>query len=300
MHKRMDWSSVNFDWNRARAFLVTADEGSFSAAARALKMAQPTVGRQVSALERELGVALFERIGHGLSLTPTGLDLLEHVRAMSEAAIRVSLTAAGQSLSIDGSVCISASQITACFELPSIIQRLRTKHPGIEVEIVATNSTSDLSRREADIAIRSFRPTQPDLIARKVKEGRAHLYASAAYLESMGNPETPEELSRCDFIGFDRGDALQKGLAAMGLTLTPGSFPILTENQLVQWELAKQGAGVCIMTQDVGDSEPRVRRALPELPGFPVPMWLTSHRELSTSRRMRVVFDLLLAGLRGE
>ncbi|MDH3432443.1 MAG: LysR family transcriptional regulator, partial [Gammaproteobacteria bacterium] len=75
----MDWRSVDFDWNRARAFLVTAEEGSLSAAARALGMTQPTLGRQVTALETELGVALFERGGRGLELTPSGLDLLEHV-----------------------------------------------------------------------------------------------------------------------------------------------------------------------------------------------------------------------------
>ena len=85
----MDWQNVRFDWNRARAFLVTAEEGSLSAAARALGMAQPTLGRQVEALQQELGVALFERTGRGLELTPSGLDLLEHVRTMREAAGRL-------------------------------------------------------------------------------------------------------------------------------------------------------------------------------------------------------------------
>ncbi len=294
----MDWRSVNFDWNRARAFLVTAEEGSFSAAARALGMAQPTIGRQVAALEQELDVVLFERVGHGLRLSPTGLDLVEHVRAMGEAATRVSLTAAGQSLSLDGTVCISASQILATYTLPPIIAGLRAQHPGIEIEIVATNEASDLSRREADIAVRSFRPKQPDLVARKVKDGLARLYASPAYLERIGNPSTPDELSRGDFLGFGRDEALMNGLNAMGLSLTKESFPVLTENQLVQWELTKQGVGICIMVEEVGDAEPRVQRALSSLPPFPVPMWLTTHREPNTSRRMRVVFDLLYEGLK--
>ena len=92
----MDWRSIKFDWNRARTFLVTAEEGSLSAAARALGMAQPTLGRQVDALEEELGVVLFERAGRGLVLTPSGLELLDHVRAMGEAAGRMSLAASGQ------------------------------------------------------------------------------------------------------------------------------------------------------------------------------------------------------------
>jgi len=297
MQIRMDWTAASFDWTRVRAFLVTAEEGSFSAAGRALGIAQPTVGRQVAALEDELDVVLFERAGHGLVLTPTGLSLVEHARAMNDAAVRLALTAAGQSLSLEGVVVISASQITATHTLPPIIADLRTIHPGIEIEIVATNDTSDLARREADIAIRSFRPTQPDLFARKVKDGAAHLYASPDYLETIGNPTTAEELSRAQFLGFDRGDAMIKGLAALGLSLTPANFPVITGNQLVQWELTKRGVGISIMTEEVGDAEPLVRRALPDFPPFPLAVWLTTHRELSTSRRIRVVFDLLVERL---
>ncbi|PRQ05415.1 HTH-type transcriptional regulator TdfR [Enhygromyxa salina] len=289
----MDWRSTTFDWNRARAFLVTAEEGSFSAAARALGISQPTIGRQVAALEQELDVVLFERVGHGLQLTATGNDLLEHVRPMGEAAVRVSLTAAGQSLSIDGQVCISAAEIEAFYVLPPIVARLRESHPGIEIELVATNATSDLGRREADIAVRSFRPKQPELVARKVRDGRAWLYATPDYLARLGNPTTAADLSKGQFLGFDRSDTLIKGLNAMGLSLTPDNFPVIVGNQLVQWELAKQGVGICIMTEEVGDPEPRVVRALEDFPPFPVPTWLTTHRELNTSRRLRVVFDRL-------
>ena len=88
-----------------------------------------------------------------------------------------------------------------------------------------------------------------------------------------------------------------RGLNALGLSLTQSSFGVITENQLLQWELTKRGVGLAMMTEEVGDAEPLVRRALPDLPAFPVPLWLTTHRELSTSRRMRVVFDLLLEGL---
>lgn len=294
----MTKGSTGFDWNRARAFLATAQEGSFSAAARTLQASQPTIGRQVAALEAELDVVLFERVGHGLVLTPTGADLVEHIRAMDEAALRVSLAAAGQSVSLDGPVCISASQLEAVYILPPIVAGIREAHAGIDIEVLVTNETSDLGRREADIAIRGFRPTQPELFARKVKDGAAHLYGSKDYLDRLGNPTTVEQLSRASFIGFDRTDTLLDGLSAMGLSLTQGSFGVVTQNQLLQWELAKRGVGICMMIEEVGDAEPLVRRALPDLPGFPVPLWLTTHRELSTSRRMRVVFDLLLEGLR--
>jgi DNA-binding transcriptional LysR family regulator len=290
---------MNFDWNRARAFLATADHGSFSAAARVLGVAQPTVGRQVAAFEEELGVTLFERVGRGLQLTPTGLDLAEHVRAMNDAALSVSLTAAGQSASLKGVVCIAASEVIAFYFLPQIIARIRSEHPGIEVEIVASNQASDLRRREADIALRNFRPKDPELIARKLKGGFGRLYASPGYLAGIGNPTSLADLSRASFFGFDRTDTMVEGFKRIGLQLSSANFPIVTGNHLLQWELCKQGLGICIIMEAVGDAEPRVQRVLDEVQPWPVPLWLTSHRELRNNRRMRVVFDLLVEGLNG-
>ncbi|MFO7563897.1 MAG: LysR family transcriptional regulator [Enhygromyxa sp.] len=298
----MSWRSVAFDWNRARAFLVAAEEGSFSAAARALGLAQPTLGRQVAALEEELGVTLFERVGNKLELSATGRELVEHVRTMSEAANRLALAAAGQSTSIEGIVRIAASEAISAYLLPPIVAEIRARHPGIEIELVVSNHTSDLLRREADIAIRNYRPTDGDLVARKLGDSAAYLYASPAYLEQIGNPITLEQLSaRAELIGFEDKQRLLELLERWGLALDRGNVQISTDNHLVQWELAKQGLGMCIMMKEVGDAEPRVRRILPELPA-PVrfPTWLTSHRELETSRRIRVVFDLLAAALAGS
>jgi DNA-binding transcriptional LysR family regulator len=293
MRPCMDWRGIRFDWNHARAFFVTAEEGSFSAAARSLGIAQPTIGRQVAALEEELGVPLFERIGNALELTSAGLDLMEHVRAMSEAATRVSLAATGQAQSIDGSVCITASELIAAYVLPPAILRLRRVHPGIEIEILASNSATDLRRREADIAVRNFTSTQPDLVAKKIADRSARLYATPEYLARIGDPTTPAGLSEAEFFGFDRTEIMIKGLLALGIALTPKNFPVITSNHLVQWELAKEGVGICIVMDEVGDAEPRVRRVLPDLPPLPVPIWLTTHREIRTSRRIRAVFDLL-------
>jgi DNA-binding transcriptional LysR family regulator len=293
----MDWRSVKFDWNRARAFLVTAEEGSLSAAARALGMAQPTLGRQVNALEDELGVVLFERVGRGLTLTPSGLELLDHVRAMGNAANRISLSAAGQSQSIEGTICISASEIYAAFLLPPIIIKLRELEPGIDVEIVASHATSDLRRREADIAIRNFRPTEPDLVAKKIRDVPARLYATPNYIERIGSPRLPVDLGQADFISIDSAGALRNGLNAIGFNLTRQNFPIMTENYLVMWELVKHGLGIGILDGNIGDAEPLVERVLPDLDPLMFPIWLVAHRELNTSRRIRVVFDLLATEL---
>ncbi len=293
----MDWRSVKFDWNRAKAFLVTAEEGSLSAAARALGMAQPTLGRQVDALEEELGVILFERVGRGFVLTPSGLELLEHVRAMGSAANRVSLLAAGQSQSIEGTISIAASETYAAILLPPIIAKLRVAEPKIQIEIVASTKASDLRRREADIAIRNFQPNEPDLIAKKIRDVPARLYATPSYLERIGNPKLPYDLRNADFISIDKSGVFLSGLNALGLNITERNFPIVTESYLVMWELVKHGLGIGILDGNIGDAEPLVRRALPDFQPFMFPIWLVTHRELNTSRRVRVVFDLLAAEL---
>ena len=298
MHICMDWRSVKFDWNKARAFLVTAEEGSLSAAARALGMAQPTLGRQVDGLEQELGIVLFERVGRGLTLTPSGLELLEHVRDMGEAAGRVSMTALGQSQALEGTICISASETYAAVLLPSIIAKLRILEPGIQVEIVVANHASDLRRREADIAIRNFRPTEPDLIAKKIGDADAVLYATPDYIERIGNPTKPYDLRHADFVNMDHGGIMLKGLNTFGLGLTEANFPLLTESYLVMWELVRQGAAIGILDAHIGDTYPEVQRVLPDLEPLVFPIWLVSHRELATNRRIRMVYDFLAEELR--
>lgn len=294
----MDWRAVKFDWNKARAFLVTAEEGSLSAAARALGMAQPTLGRQVDGLEQELGVVLFERVGRGLTLTPSGLELLEHVRDMGDAAGRVSLTALGQSQALEGTISISASETYATVLLPPLVAKLRQQEPGIHVEIVVANHASDLLRREADIAIRNFRPTEPDLIAKKIGMVDAALYATPQYIEKIGAPTTPYALRNADFVNMDRTGGMLKGLNSLGLGLTEANFPLLTESYLVMWELVKQGAAIGILDAHIGDAEPKVRRVLPDLEPLTFPIWLVAHREVTTSRRIRRVFDFLAEELK--
>jgi DNA-binding transcriptional LysR family regulator len=251
------------------------------------------VGRQIAALEEELGVTLFSRAGTALSLTQAGSDLVDHVRAMRDAANRIALSATGQSLALEGSVCITASELIAAYLLPPAIVRMRIEHPSIEIEVIASNAARDLRRREADIAIRNFKPTQPELVARKIDDRAAYPYATPGYLRQLGDPQRITELEQADFLAFDRTEQMIAYMEKLGLTLTTKNFPIVSENHLVQWELAKAGAGICFVMSEVGDAEPTVRRVTPDFPAIPVPMWLVAHRELATSRRIRVVFDLL-------
>ncbi|MEP2704466.1 MAG: LysR family transcriptional regulator [Roseibium sp.] len=289
----MNWQNITFDWNQARAFLVTAEEGSLSAAARALGLTQPTLSRQVAALEETLGVTLFERVSKSLTLTEAGTELAEHVRAMGDAASRVSLSASGQSQQIEGMVTISATDIMACYILPDIIRDLREKAPGIDIRILCTNSLSDLRRREADIAIRHVVPDHPDLYARKIREAPAQVYAARSYLAQYVGPLKPENAKDLDFLGFDNTEELVKHLRAIGLPVSEANVKISSPTGIVTWEYARQGLGLCVMADEVAEQCPEVAPAFEGLESMAFPIWLVTHSELHTSRRIRTVFDHL-------
>ncbi|NVB38834.1 LysR family transcriptional regulator [Pseudenhygromyxa sp. WMMC2535] len=293
----MDWRTVQFDWNRARAFLVTAEEGSLSAAARALGMAQPTLGRQVDALETELGVTLFERVGRRLVLTEAGERLLDQARVMGEAASRMSLAASGQSQVLAGRVCVTATEAFSVWVLPDIVAGLHAEHPGIQIELEASSERRDLLRREADIAIRNVRPEHPDLIAKKIGDMSGHLYAASTYLERLGRPQQLAQLGEAEFVTLGRPEQMIAFLGQLGLELTAANVPFITESHIVSWELVRRGLGIGVMMEAVGARDPTVERAAPQMQPIPFPVWLVTHRELHTSRRVRVVFDRLAEAL---
>lgn len=289
----MNWSAINFDWNQVRAFLATAEKGSFSAAARVLGQTQPTVGRQVAALEATLGVVLFERVGKTLSLTGTGAELLTHVRDMADVATRISLTASGQSQTVEGQVRITASDVMSAFQLPPILQRIRQEAPRLQIDVVAANDLRDLQRREADIAIRHVRPTQPDLIARRLADASGRFYAAPAYLDRVGRPRNEAELAALDFVSMGNVDEMVGYMTAAGLPLTAENFRSGSGNGIVAWELVRAGLGVSVMSDAVAAMTPGVERVLPQREPFTFPTWLTTHSELHTARRIRLVFDIL-------
>ena len=284
---------IKMDWNQARAFCATADAGSLSAAARKLGLTQPTLSRQVAALEAALATTLFERIGKRLVLTDVGLSLVEHARSMSMAAEAMALAAAGKSQDIAGRVTISATDAVSAYLLPGLVARIREMAPQITLVIVASDSISDLRKREADIAIRHVRPTEPELVAKLVGEMTAHFYAAESWIAKNGKPETVAELCAFEVLGFGPIDQFSGHLRAAGIPISADQFRIVSDNSVVLWELVRQGIGICMMLQEIAELMPNVTRLLPELPGTPVPVWLVSHRELHTSRRVRLVFDVL-------
>jgi len=232
----MEWQRSAFDWNQARAFLATAEEGSLSAAARALGLTQSTLSRQVAKLEERLGVTLFERTSRALLLTQAGTQLLEHFRSMGEAANRVSIAATGQSEAVTGHVVISCTNAMATFFLPKIFKKLQAAAPDLQVEIIASNEMSDLRRREADIAIRHARPQDKNLFARRVRDTTGHLFASSEYLDAVGRPSHPADCSKMQFVCFEYPERMLGLIASLGLHFTVANFNFSSERVTLSLE----------------------------------------------------------------
>ncbi|WP_421786502.1 LysR family transcriptional regulator [Hyphobacterium sp.] len=289
----MNWRAISFDWNQIRAFLATVEEGNFSAAAKALGSTQPTLSRQISALEAQLGITLFQRGKRFMILTSAGRELVDHVRQMAEAATRVSLAASGQAAEPAGLVTISATGFTAAAVLPDVVRELARQAPLIEVEIIASREVSDLNKREADIAIRHGQPTHPDLIARKLMTDTGSLYAHRDWIAAHGMPASLDDLAGRSFIGFDRPDIVVAGLAERGLVLQAGDIRYRSISGQVVLELARAGLGLTVLTRTLADRYPELVPVLPEAFSVEVPTWLVSHSELRTSNRVRIVFDLI-------
>ena len=292
----MNWNAISFDWNQTRAFLATVEEGSLSAAARALGLTQPTLSRQVACLEEELGVILFERNRRNMTLTQSGLELVEYARDMGESAMRISLAAAGQSQAIEGDVSITAPDLFSTYSLPKIVEKIRTKAPGINIEIISSNAVHDLTKREADIAIRHERPEQPELIAKLVCNTTGHFYASKDYLAQLEHPITLDVINKADFVGHDSVEWFLPIVNSFGLQLTAENFKIITNSGVTLLELVKQGLGISVLYRNVADLNPSLRQVFPEC-SIPIPIWLITHKELKTNLRIRMVYDILAESL---
>jgi DNA-binding transcriptional LysR family regulator len=289
--------AADLDWNQMRALLATVEAGSLSAAARKLGLTQPTLGRQVAALEKSLGVTLFERVGRNLVLTQAGRELVEPLRRMGDASASVALVASRQSQAVEGLVRITASDIYAQYLLPPVLEKIRRVAPALVIDVVASNEVEDLIRRRADIAIRHVPPKEAEVIARRLPDGEARIYGTPGLFERL-KPAGAKGLSGAEFIGFSEG--IPQMIAEMrrhGINVSEANFPLMSNSGIAVWDWVRRGMGLGLMMKAVGELTPDVVDAWPGFKGVPVPTWLATHRELHTARRIRVVFDLLAEAL---
>jgi DNA-binding transcriptional LysR family regulator len=284
---------LRFDWNLVNSFIAVASTGSLSAAARQLGSSQPTVGRHVAELERDLGIVLFRRGLGGYDLTEKGAELFTKAQIIGENMDRFALQATGAEEGLTGSIRISASEAMAAFVLPQMLARFATEEPGIEVELVASNQVDNLLRRDADIAIRMVTPLQEELIARKIGDVPLSACASKSYLDRRGVPSKPEDLLSHDLIGEDRGDNYIKGFAGLGYRVDRHAFHFRTDNQIVMFQAICAGLGVGFAQLPLIKQNQELQPLLLQLSLPLLPVWLTMHKDVKTSPRIRRTADFL-------
>jgi DNA-binding transcriptional LysR family regulator len=287
----------SFNWDLVRSFLAALDHGSLLGAARALHSSQPTIGRHIAELEKQLGTVLFERTGRGLNATAAARKLADTARAMETAALQLARQVSGAQVDVQGSVRISASQPVACALLPPILARLRTSLPQVQIELVATNQLSNLLRREADIAVRMLRPEQASVVAKKIGVVGVGIYACRAYLKLHGTPHTPAELLSHGLIGDDALDIIQRGFQLAGYSVPREAFVLRSDDLIVQWQAVRAGVGIGFLADYVARNDAELVRVVPSIQIPPLPMWLAVHREIRTSPRIRKVYDALASAL---
>ncbi len=283
----------SLDWNLLRAFHAAATRGSLSAAARHLGLTQPTLSRQIIALEADLGVELFERIGRRLFLSSTGAALLEHIQLMGDAADAFCLSARGDINGLSGRVSISATDTYSAYILPEIVARIRLEAPQLAVTVLSSNDLSDLHRREADIAIRHLAPDRKGLAGQRLRDTEAFFYASDGWVARNRAPRSATDLAACDLIAIDDVGRYAAYLRDIGIPVREADFRLSSSSGAAVWQMVRQGLGVAPMLREVAERTPGVTRLPVDLPAIVVPVWLVTHEGLQASPRIRLVRNIL-------
>jgi len=284
---------LDFNWALVQSFLAVLDAGSLSGAAKQLGAQQPTLSRQLAALEMQLGAPLFERTGRGVAPTALALTIADDARAMQLGAEQLKQRLARQRARTTGTVRITTSQVAASYLLPSVLTELQAAEPGLAVELVASNQLTNLLRREADIAVRMVRPAQSSLVARKLADIAITACAHERYLARAGTPRQPDDLLRHRLVGYDRDDTLVRGFAAMGSPIGREHFAFRTDDHLAYGRLVASGAGVGFIAAYNLRWLSGVVPVLPMLKIQPLPCWLAVHREIRGNPLVRRAFDFL-------
>lgn len=285
------------DWERQRAFLAVLREGSLSGAARALDLAQPTVRRRIEELEEGLRTPLFTRSPGGLIPTERALLLREHADAMALAADAFVRSASAGVDEVAGTVRISASEIVAVEVLPPILAALRTEHPGLVIELSATNRNEDVLRREADIAVRMVRPRQDGLVARWVGSIPLGLHAHRDYLAKYGKPRHIDELTSHALIGVETETPVLHALQAQGFDVRREDFAFRSDSDLAHIAAIRAGLGIGICQVPLAARDKKLVRLFPEALHLDLETWVVAHEDQRGVARIRATFDALVSGL---
>jgi DNA-binding transcriptional LysR family regulator len=289
---------MKFSWDLIQTFHGVAKEGSLLAASRSLGLSQPTVGRHIDMLEAALNVTLFVRSRDGMALTEAGANLVDASAEMVSSAAAFSRKATGLDAELSGTVRISVNDVLGIYVLPGILTDFLEENPDIDVELDISNSAANLSRRDADIALRMFRPTQNDLVARKVTDISLGFFASDTYLKKHGRPQSFDALREHRLIGFDRETLHIDAAKALGITISADDFAFRSDNIVAQIEVVKSGLGIGILHRQLTSQLEGIEQVMQGVSLPAVPLWIACHMEVRHNRRIRLLVDFLAERLR--
>jgi DNA-binding transcriptional LysR family regulator len=284
------------DWNDVRLVLAVAREGSLSAAARSLRVTHSTVFRRVGAIEKDLGVRLFDRFRDGYSATPAGEAAAQLAARFADDFVALERRLSGQDLRPSGIVRITTTD-TIWTILMRHLPALRAAHPEIRLEITISNAMANLTRREADVAIRPI-PEPPDtLVGRRIADIAHALYAAPAYLARQDS----RELAAHHWVGPDDtlattviGRWMRANVPDDRIALRVDALPALRD-------AARAGMGVALLPCYLGDGDDRLRRTLPgAVSEIRSTLWMLTHNDLRRTARIRAVMEFLATALGSE
>lgn len=282
------------NWNWIRAFVAVAETGSLSGAAEQLQQSQPTLSRQIQQLESATGHLLFRRTTRGLTLTEQGEQLLRSARDMEEAANRFNRQLSGQSTHLSGDIRLSTSELIGFYLMPPAIRQFQQQWPDVRIDLVLTNQVSSLSKGEADMALRTFRPKQPDLVVKRVAEIELGFFAHRDYLTQFGIPESLEDLYSHRLIGPDQDESWLQIARSRGLQISRQDFSLRTDSLLLQLAMLRSAAGIAPTHVPLARQWPDLIQVLPDLAIEPIPLWLVCHGDVQHNARVRVLQQFLI------
>jgi len=284
------------DWDLYQSLHAVVRAGSLSAAARTLGLSQPTVGRHIEQLEQALGLPLFTRSPQGLRPTELALALAPSLEAMASAAQTALREASGGADTVSGVIRLTASEVIGAEVLPALLAEFHEQHPDVVIELALSNRAEDLLHREADIAVRMMRPTQAGLLARRVGSIGGGLYAHRRYLQKHGEPRTLDAPGHAA-IGYDRDDAPVRAITNAHPLLTRDLFAFRSDSDLAQLAAIRAGFGIGGIQHGIARRDPNLVHVLDEVFNFELEAFVVMHEDLKANRRMRLMFDHLVAGL---
>jgi DNA-binding transcriptional LysR family regulator len=286
------------DWDDLRFFLAVAHCGTVSSAARSLQVTQPTVSRRIAAFEERLGAQLFERSGTGWTLSDIGRGMLAHAEQMQKHALDAHTFATGRSMALRGTVRVTASEWVICSLLGPALGPLLEAHPALCVELLADTRHLSLVARDADLALRPSKFTQPEVIQREVGTIAFGLYASERYLARHGMPDFGRGAPGHALVLMTDGLANLADYEWLPPLIAQARVAVRTNGREPMVTMARAGLGIACLPRALGDAVAELR--LLPAPGEPPrrKLYLGVHRAARSTPRVRATYDFLAQTLR--